>query len=1303
MADFIEIISAESLARVEKLVDLLHDVVASSNAIQAAKGGTPSGVDQIVKNALDKLKEQEAVIKRLTAEVDKLTTAYQKLKLSSPQGTTAKGLSKMTQDELNALDLRNQKEQALHDKKMKRLQRQKDMITAMENDGLLLAEHNASASEKTLNRASALRKAAKDKEKALTNEQIALDRKKEDLAIEGIRRIAAENLKAKKEFMATPEGKLQKAKEATALGKSDIGTDIMLEKMKLAEHNKEMRLAIMASGKLGDAYQALKAQRQQAAITLQHLIASETASTREIRNAKRAFEELDAKVRRADQAVGRFTQTGRSVMGFARNVGAMITGFLGAFGIRGGVLLIADLVKNFYETTKAIQSMDLALKMVSGTAENFKANQAFLNELTEKWGVEIKSATKNFTDFYASAKGLLSDQQIKEVFEGISKAASIMGRSVEQQEQTFLALEQMMSKGTIQAEELKRQLGNALPGAMRAAAMAYMEVHPEVTKLQIAERELLKDMKKGLIDSATYVPLIVKQFQKLYGIEQVEQVNTLAAAQNRLSNSWVNLVRSMNENEDGGLTRFFSTLLDLLQRAIDKLARFNTSWKTLFEMASGKGFREGEVKFTSQVGTRMEDLRKLGLKRLEEKGAGDDPKARAKFNEAFKKIEKDETGRLANAAIKASTEELKTLNEAKENLLKSIEKAQAAVDADTFNKVKIVSQLRKDLKALNLELEKVEKNIGTEEGIIFAAENMRDFVATSIPPEEKEGKGKKTPGERDLKFLNLESAAIRKNYDAEIAKLEDLRQEFRNVMDDEAAAYDDRLAAQDEYSKLSYDILREKEAKEKDLALQAQKDKMAQEMETYKDNIEKNKANIANGYANESEKIEASHARNVILINQNLGLDLQRIGDQFSRERKKQLAADAAFETMIETKKNQHLINMAESYHQIVMRRLRKAFDNPNATLREKNDAFMEMRMMELESLRRQEERALEATPLNDEEKRKEIIAHFANLRDEVLSVISPLEEARRATDEWMNSLTGDFFNNAGFTTLFRILNEELTGFGENWAATFEMIAEVGQETMNFLAQSIQDNTDAQIKELDKEKETAMAFAADTEDAKSEIERIYQQRRAEIERQNFEKKKKLAIANIMIDGAQAIIGAWVKPGWPMAFGITALIAALMAAQIGVVSSQQVEGFWKGTDNAPEGLARTDEQGAELHTDKHGNIKDFGSDKGPRLKYLSKGDKIFTAAKTKDILERAMFNKQLNSILANSEINPILVSGGSWDSKDFNSGIDKLAHTISSKQSFSMHIDRQGERIYREEQGRRTELVNNRLNIRTFNV
>ena len=66
-----------------------------------------------------------------------------------------------------------------------------------------------------------------------------------------------------------------------------------------------------------------------------------------------------------------------------------------------------------------------------------------------------------------------------------------------------------------------------------------------------------------------------------------------------------------------------------------------------------------------------------------------------------------------------------------------------------------------------------------------------------------------------------------------------------------------------------------------------------------------------------------------------------------------------------------------------------------------------------------------------------------------------------------------------------------------------------------------------------------------------------------------------------------------------------------------------EGFYKGTDNAPQGFAWVDEKGAEIHTDKHGNIKDLGSDGGARLKFLEQGDKIIPHEKSMELLNSSL--------------------------------------------------------------------------------
>lgn len=63
-------------------------------------------------------------------------------------------------------------------------------------------------------------------------------------------------------------------------------------------------------------------------------------------------------------------------------------------------------------------------------------------------------------------------------------------------------------------------------------------------------------------------------------------------------------------------------------------------------------------------------------------------------------------------------------------------------------------------------------------------------------------------------------------------------------------------------------------------------------------------------------------------------------------------------------------------------------------------------------------------------------------------------------------------------------------------------------------------------------------------------------KKRKLEAQQFERNKKQQIAQALMNGALGITQAWVKPGFPLAIALTALIAAQTVAQIAVINSQK---------------------------------------------------------------------------------------------------------------------------------------------------
>lgn len=320
-----------------------------------------------------------------------------------------------------------------------------------------------------------------------------------------------------------------------------IRSDIATKKSQANETKRveaETKKLQIANEKLASAYNQLSQKEAESAKRVQDLIARGRTATQtqrqfntELRTAQNEFNKYRARVLEADKAVGRWNRTGERSIGFMRNL-------VGAFGIAGGVTLFATIATDIFQTTKELQSLNNALKQVTDTQSNFTEQQQFLARISEAYGVELKGLTKQFTQFYVSAKDKISGREIQQIFESVTKAGASMGLSVEAQERAFLALNQMMSKGTVSAEELRGQLGEALPGAFGIMAKA----------IGVTEKQLGQMMKDGEVLASDVLPRFAKQLEITYGIENVNRVENLASAQTRLANSWTEFVASLDKN-----------------------------------------------------------------------------------------------------------------------------------------------------------------------------------------------------------------------------------------------------------------------------------------------------------------------------------------------------------------------------------------------------------------------------------------------------------------------------------------------------------------------------------------------------------------------------------------------------------------------------------------------------------------------------------------------------------------------------------------------------------------------------------
>lgn len=219
-----------------------------------------------------------------------------------------------------------------------------------------------------------------------------------------------------------------------------------------------------------------------------------------------------------------------------------------------------------YSDTKALNGLDQSLKAVITDTQELAETTLFLDQLAEKNGQEIISLSQAYIKFAAATKNTgLEGQQTRNIFESISRSAAILQLSTEETEGALKALGQIISKGKIQAEELRGQLGDRLPGAFRIMADA----------AGVTTAELDKMLEQGQLMAEDLLPLFASQMETAFGADQVERIETLAASEGRLKNSLTELVKTLNASD------FFKNLNESAADAVKWVTRNITTITSL--------------------------------------------------------------------------------------------------------------------------------------------------------------------------------------------------------------------------------------------------------------------------------------------------------------------------------------------------------------------------------------------------------------------------------------------------------------------------------------------------------------------------------------------------------------------------------------------------------------------------------------------------------------------------------------------------------------------------------------------------
>lgn len=198
----------------------------------------------------------------------------------------------------------------------------------------------------------------------------------------------------------------------------------------------------------------------------------------------------------------------------------------------GGVTL-TSIIKGIYDTGSSYLALQRTLGAVATSSSEVESHLQFISDLTEKMPVSLEAAHKAYSKFAVAARlSGMSAKDTQEIFENFSVGFSAMGLSGESQKYAFLALEQMISKGTIQMEELRRQLGDHLPGAVQLLA----------DSLGVPTSELIKMVEQGKVTADALIGM-GKRVKEQFEAASRASMNSSQGQIIAVENAWVRFKR----------------------------------------------------------------------------------------------------------------------------------------------------------------------------------------------------------------------------------------------------------------------------------------------------------------------------------------------------------------------------------------------------------------------------------------------------------------------------------------------------------------------------------------------------------------------------------------------------------------------------------------------------------------------------------------------------------------------------------------------------------------------------------------
>lgn len=378
-----------------------------------------------------------------------------------------------------------------------------------------------------------------------------------------------------------------------------------------------------------------------------------------------------AKIETQYVLVGR-DETKRAMSSFRRNV---TRAHRAVFNLQSALVGLgaAATVRSIAAAGLSLERIERGLRTATGSGEAAAESLSFLRGEADRLGLDLESSATAFAKLSAAAKGTaLEGKASRDIFVAISEASRVLGLSTEQTSGALTAIEQIISKGKVSAEELRGQLGERLPGAFQIAARA----------LGVTTSELDDMLKRGELLAEDLLPALAAELRRTVGPEVAAAAGDAAASFGRFSTAVFELKAAIAQ----------SGLLDTLADAAEKSRQIAIGLGAIFLNAGPAPFDKQIADLQEKLAGLQEQVRSL----VEDQGITDSKILDPLLNEILT------TSKRLDELKQKSIEAMTSIRAAVDSAQSARASATSPASVNAFPELTIESDLDRALKGAGL-------------------------------------------------------------------------------------------------------------------------------------------------------------------------------------------------------------------------------------------------------------------------------------------------------------------------------------------------------------------------------------------------------------------------------------------------------------------------------------------------------------------------------------------------------------------------------------------------------------------------